>query len=139
MEHRGLAAFCLLTFIAFCISCASAQGWDTSGSDYKWSFALTYSKEELAKSGLTITDDDIAYGERMVAKGESDCERMEAMCKYAQDDRAALENMRWVQARQRNNPSPEQVDTSPIPDLTNLIDSAFKQLLGIVKGLFGWD
>jgi hypothetical protein len=60
-------------------------------------------------------------------------------CTYANDDRNALQRMLNVQARQANNPSPVVVDSGPIPDLTNIISSAWNQLVAIAKGIFGWD
>jgi len=140
MENRGLVAICLLAIIVSGISCVSAQADITMGSDYKWSYAQTYSEEQLAASGLIITDNDISFAQGRVKSAEKDCSNMGGVwCDYAKDDRNALQRMLNVQARQENNPSPVVVDTGPIPDLTNIISSAFSQLVAIVKGIFGWD
>jgi hypothetical protein len=140
MQNGGLAAFCILAIMVSGISCVSAQADISTGSDYKWSYAQTYSEEQLAASGLTITDNDIAFARGRVKSAEKDCSNMGGLwCTYANDDRNALQRMLNVQAGQENNPSPAEVDTGPIPDLTNIISSAWSQLVAIAKGIFGWD
>ncbi|MGA2934421.1 MAG: hypothetical protein ABSD81_04635 [Methanomicrobiales archaeon] len=140
MQTRGWAAFCILAIIISCIPCVNAQADITKGSDYKWSFAQTYSEKQLADSGMKITDADIAFARMRVASAEKDCSSMGGIwCTYANDDRNALQRMLNVQAKQQNNPSPVVVDTSPIPDFTNIIQSAWSQLVAIAKGIFGWD
>lgn len=140
MQKQGLVACSILAILISCIPCI-VQAYDmTQGSDYKWSYAQTYSEDQLAASGLTITDDDIVFARGRVAAAEKDCSNMGGVwCTYAKDDRNALQKMLNVQALQRNNPSPATVDTGPIQDFTNMVNSAFSQLEALVKGLFGWD
>jgi hypothetical protein len=140
MQRKALIAFSILVIIIFCIPCVSAQADAGMGSDYKWSYAQTYSEEQLAASGLIITDNDISFAQMKVKSAEKDCANMGGVwCTYANDDRNALQRMLNVQARQANNPSPVVVDSGPIPDLTNIISSAWNQLVAIAKGIFGWD
>ena len=139
--HRNIVvAFCLLAMFLSCTQCGSAQADAGTGPDWKWSYAQTYSEEQIAASGMKITADDIAFARGRVADAEEDCaDRGGVWCDYAEQDKNALQKMLNVQARQTNNPSPAVVDTGPISDLTNIIDSAFKQLVAIVNGILGWD
>ena len=144
MQRKGLVAFCVLAMLISCVSFVNAQADISTGSDYKWSYAQTYNEAELAASGIKITDADIAFARARVASAEKDCSNMGGVwCTYANDDRKALQKMINVQARQSNNPSPVVVDTGPIPDLTNIISSAWdqmviiwSQLVNFVTGLF---
>ncbi|MDD1668839.1 MAG: hypothetical protein LUO97_03465, partial [Methanomicrobiales archaeon] len=62
MRTWGLAAVFGFLIVISGTFCIHAQAYDmTQGSDYKWSYAQTYSEKELAASGLTITDADIVF------------------------------------------------------------------------------
>ena len=109
-------------------------------AEWKWNYAQSYSEEELAATGVQITDYDIEYARGRVADAEKDCsDRGGVWCDYAKGDRNALQKMLRVQARQANKPQPVVIDSGPIPDLTNIISSAWSQLVAIAKGIFGWD
>lgn len=144
MERKGLMIFCLLAILLSCISCASAYydpypGNPAMSAEWKWNYAESYPEDELAATGVQITDYDIEYARGRVAKAEKDCsDRGGVWCEYASGDRNALQKMRNVKARQ-SGIAPEVVDSGSIPDLTNVIDSAFKELVAMVKGILGWD
>ncbi|HXW98398.1 MAG TPA: hypothetical protein VEI51_01585, partial [Methanomicrobiales archaeon] len=93
----------------------------------------------LAASGVQITDYDITYAQARVATSKKDCSNMGGVwCTYLKDDVAALQRMVDVQAKQRSNPSPEIIDIGPVPDLTGVIDSAWKQLTTFPSQLENW-
>lgn len=151
MERKGLMVFCFLAILLTCISCASGYydpypGNSAMSAEWKWHYAQSYSQDKLAATGVQITDYDIAYARMEVASAVKDCSNMGGVwCTYANDDRNALQEMINVQAQQENNPSPVAVDTSPIPDLTNIINSAYSQLVFVwsnlrytIRNIFGF-
>jgi hypothetical protein len=143
MERKIVMILCLLAAFT-CISCASGYQDPFPGdpdlkASWLWSYAYSNSEEQLEDADVLITDYDITYGRGRVADAEKDCSNMGGVwCTYAQEDRDTLQRMLNVKARQTNNPSPEQVDRSPIPDFTNIIDSAWKQLAAFPSMLENW-
>lgn len=111
-------------------------------AEWKWSYAQTYKEQELAAADVQITDYDITYARGRVQEGEEDCaERGGVWCDYAAQDRSALTKLLNVKAQQGDT-RPEKVeggDGNFLSGIWNGINSAFDQLVAIVKGLFGFD
>ena len=140
MQRKGLMAFSILAILIFGISCVHAQADAAMGPDYKWSYAQTYSEEQLAASGLIITDNDIAFGRMKLASGEKACTEMGGVwCDYANADRNALAKLLNVKARQSNSPLPDISgdNSDPVTYFSNIIYSAWEQLVGLAKAIFG--
>ena len=144
MQHPGPLALGLLALTLVCVTCASGYdpypGNPAMSAEWKWNYAQSSKTvDDLAAAGVQITDYDITYARAKVASSKKDCSNMGGVwCTYLNNDVAALQRMVDVQARQGSNPSPEIIDIGQVPDLTNVIDSAWKQLNALPTELADW-
>lgn len=144
MDNRGLAAFCLLAAILFCVPCVSAQTHPMMESpDWRFAYAQSHTEEELAAVGVRINGNDISFARMKVAAAEKDCANMGGVwCDWAKEDREALQRMLRVQAGQANTPLP---GSGPGGDPVDIVSSALNQLEsiwstleGLMRNLFGY-
>lgn len=98
---------CLIVFSFMILLIFDVSAYDIAqGSDWKWAYSQNHNKEDMIKTGMIITDQDIAFAKIRVNMSAKDCgdsgegDESGIWCVWAKQDREALQRMLDLQAEQ---------------------------------------